>query len=42
VSLTDPVVYLAIVGTLLLVGLLACVVPARSAMRTDPVETLRA
>jgi putative ABC transport system permease protein len=42
VSLTDPAVYLAIVGTLVLVGLLACVVPARSAMKTDAVETLRA
>ena len=38
---TDPVTWTAVVFTLTLVGLLACVVPARRAMRIDPVRALR-
>jgi putative ABC transport system permease protein len=38
---TDPVTWTAVVLTLMLVGLLACVVPARRAMRIDPVRALR-
>jgi putative ABC transport system permease protein len=38
---TDPLTSTAVVLTLTLVGLLACVVPARRAMRIDPVRALR-
>ena len=38
----DAVVYLGVVGTLGLAGLLACLIPARSATRTEPVEAMRA
>ncbi len=38
---TDPIVYLAIVATLGLAGLLACLVPARRATRVDPVQVLK-
>jgi ABC-type antimicrobial peptide transport system permease subunit len=41
VDTSDPSVYLAIVGTLALTGLAACVLPARSATRADPVEVMR-
>jgi putative ABC transport system permease protein len=41
VETTDPVVYGSIVLTLTAAGLLASVVPARSATRTDPVEAMR-
>jgi putative ABC transport system permease protein len=37
----DPVVYVAIVGTLGAAGLVACILPARRATRTDPVEAMR-
>jgi putative ABC transport system permease protein len=37
----DPVVYGSIVGTLAATGLLACLLPARSATRTDPVQAMR-
>jgi putative ABC transport system permease protein len=40
-SPTDPVVFIAISGGLVLVALLAMLIPARWAMRVDPAETLR-
>jgi len=41
VSLADPLLYLVIVCTLGAAGLLACLVPARSATRSDPVAAMR-
>jgi hypothetical protein len=41
VSLADPFLYLFILGTLGVVGLIACFVPARSATRSDPVSAMR-
>jgi putative ABC transport system permease protein len=41
VRMDDPEVYLIVVGTLVVVGLLACVVPGRNAARTEPVEAIR-
>jgi ABC-type antimicrobial peptide transport system permease subunit len=38
----DPLMYLAVVGTLAIVGVAACVVPALRATRVDPVVVLRA
>lgn len=38
----DPLVYLSITLTLGAAGLLACLIPARSATRTDPVVAMRA
>jgi len=37
----DIRVYLSIAATLLVAGLLACVLPARAATRTDPLEAMR-
>ena len=41
VNAGDLVVYGSIIGTLAATGLLACVLPARSATRTDPVQAMR-
>jgi predicted permease len=38
---TDPVTWLVVSGALVLVGLIACAIPARRAMRTDPAVALR-
>jgi ABC-type antimicrobial peptide transport system permease subunit len=38
---TDPVTWLAVAGALVLVGLVACAIPARRAMRVDPAVALR-
>jgi predicted permease len=41
VAATDPATYGAVIGVLLLAGLLACWIPARRAGRIDPLEALR-
>ncbi len=41
VSPTDPVVFAFIIGVLTVTGLLASYIPARRAIRVDPVEALR-
>jgi ABC-type lipoprotein release transport system permease subunit len=41
ISPTDPMTYVAVVIGLSGVALLACWIPARRALKTDPVEALR-
>ena len=41
VNVADPIVYLAIAGTLMAAGLVAVFVPARTATRTPPAEAMR-
>ena len=38
----DPITYLAVAIVLVAVGVAACAIPARRAMRIDPVRALRA
>jgi ABC-type antimicrobial peptide transport system permease subunit len=39
---TDPWTWFAVFGVLALIGLAACAIPARRAMRIDPARALRA
>lgn len=41
ISATDPVTLVAVIVTVMLAGCLACFLPARDAMRVDPMTTLR-
>ena len=41
VSARDPVTYLSVTAILMIVALSACFIPARRAMRVDPMVALR-
>lgn len=41
VTATDPITYAAVAVALFAIGVVACMVPARRAMRVDPVQALR-
>jgi ABC-type antimicrobial peptide transport system permease subunit len=41
VSTSDPLTYLAVSGLMVFCGWLACAVPARRALRIEPMEALR-
>jgi len=41
VSATDPLTFGAVAGTLIVIALVACHIPARRALRIDPMSALR-